>query len=223
MSDQSLVEALRPYSACDIADALVKLNVPDGGFLSGLAMWSPEFKAGATKIIGPAYTVQYVRHTSVSAEKQEEHYIDNVPAGAVIFISSPPHVVNSVYGGLMTARAKSCGAAGTVVDGRIRDLQEHRDQTYPVFARDTGTTAYYQALRLGTVGAPVRLQGLDQNIVVNPGDMIFGDLDGVICIPRDLVQAALQILPAQRAADEKIRRDIDEGAKFCDSSARHRG
>lgn len=67
------------FYRCDIADALVKLNVPDGGFLSGLAMWSPEFRAGTTKIIGPAYTVQYVRHTSVRAEKQEEHYVGAHP------------------------------------------------------------------------------------------------------------------------------------------------
>jgi regulator of RNase E activity RraA len=41
-------------------------------------------------------------------------------------------MVNSVYGGLMTARAKASGAAGTIVDGRICDLQEHRDLSYPV-------------------------------------------------------------------------------------------
>lgn len=58
---------------------------------------------------------------------------------------------------------------------------------------------------------------------MNPGDVIFGDLDGVICIPRTLVQEVLQILPAQTAADAKIRKEIDEGEKFGVSSARHRG
>ena len=58
--------------------------------------------------------------------------IDTVPPGSVVFVSSPPRLVNAVYGGLMTARAKAQGAVGTVVDGRIRDLQEHRDSEYPV-------------------------------------------------------------------------------------------
>lgn len=58
--------------------------------------------------------------------------IDQIPRGAVVFISSPPKTINAVYGGLMSTRAKYSGAAGTVVDGRIRDLQEHRDLEYPV-------------------------------------------------------------------------------------------
>lgn len=65
----------RNHYSCDIADALTRLNVPDGGFLSGLAMWSPKFREGTTKVIGPAFTVQYVRHTSVSTQRQEEHYV----------------------------------------------------------------------------------------------------------------------------------------------------
>jgi regulator of RNase E activity RraA len=56
--------------------------------------------------------------------------IDSVPAGAVIFISAPK-TVNAVYGGLMTRRARVSGAVGTVVDGRVRDLQEHRGLGYP--------------------------------------------------------------------------------------------
>lgn len=58
--------------------------------------------------------------------------IDSVPSGSVLFISAPPKTVCAVYGGLMSTRAKYLGAAGTIVDGRIRDLQEHRDLDYAV-------------------------------------------------------------------------------------------
>lgn len=54
-----------------------------------------------------------------------------IPAGSVVFISSP-NTVNAVFGGLMSNRAQASGAVGTVVDGRIRDLQEHRALGYPV-------------------------------------------------------------------------------------------
>ena len=57
--------------------------------------------------------------------------IDSIPEGAVVFISSPSRTINAVYGGLMSNRAKVSGAVGSVVDGRIRDLQEHRDLDYP--------------------------------------------------------------------------------------------
>lgn len=118
-------------------------------------MWSPERQNGNTKIIGPAYTVQYVSLNDTTSPKCDSHYvrsrpsisrlssfhilthhaqkIDSIPSGAVVFISSPK-TLNAVYGGLMSNRAQASGAAGTVVDGRVRDLQEHRGLGYPVKA-----------------------------------------------------------------------------------------
>lgn len=54
----------------------------------------------------------------------------------MVFVSAPPNIVNAVYGGLMSNRAKVAGAVGTVVDGRIRDLNEHRELDYPVCPRN---------------------------------------------------------------------------------------
>jgi hypothetical protein len=51
----------------------------------------------------------------------------------------------------MSNRAQYLGAVGTIVNGRVRDLQEHRDLDYPVFARDVGTTAPQEVLRVGKV------------------------------------------------------------------------
>lgn len=55
-----------------------------------------------------------------------------IPRGAIVFISQPPPQVNAVYGGLMTLRAQALGAAGVVIDGRVRDLGEHRTLKFPV-------------------------------------------------------------------------------------------
>lgn len=66
--------------------------------------------------------------------------IDSVPSGSIIFISAPSETVNAVYGGLMTTRAKALGVVGTIIDGRLRDLQEHRDLEYPVKASFQFTT-----------------------------------------------------------------------------------
>lgn len=51
----------------------------------------------------------------------------------------------------MSNRAKYSGAVGTIVDGRVRDLQEHRDLDYPVFARDVGTASPQELLRVSEV------------------------------------------------------------------------
>lgn len=51
----------------------------------------------------------------------------------------------------MSTRAKYSGAVGTIIDGRLRDLQEHRDLEYPVFARDVGTASPQELLRVSEV------------------------------------------------------------------------
>jgi regulator of RNase E activity RraA len=125
-------------------------------------MWSPQRQDGNARIVGPAYTVQYVLKGTHKPTNQG-HYvsvcfcfllvvlwqvsipdiseIDSVPAGAVIFISSPK-TVNAVYGGLMSHRAKASGAVGTVVDGRVRDLEQHRSLSHPVSGNESITYKY---------------------------------------------------------------------------------
>lgn len=57
----------------------------------------------------------------------------------------------------MSGRAKYSGAAGTVVDGYFRDLQEHRDLEYPIFAKDISTPSYYEVARPSEVGISYHL------------------------------------------------------------------
>ncbi|KAL2068491.1 hypothetical protein VTL71DRAFT_14828 [Oculimacula yallundae] len=216
-----IVAALRPFSTCDVADALVKLNHTHGGFLFGPTMWSPERQAGDTKIIGQAYTVQYVFLDNTDAPTVDSHYVDSIPAGAVLFISSP-RTVNAAYGGLMSTRAKASGAVGTVVDGIVRDLQEHRELGFPVFARDLGTTSPYGVMRVSGINVPVKLQNAEQDVAINPGDYIIGDVNGVICLPKRLAEKVINLIPSQVKADAMIARDIKEGLLFATASQNHR-
>lgn len=75
---QLLTDGLVRLNSCDVSDALCKLKVPHGGFLSGLTMWSPERQSGPTKIVGPAYTVEYVPLDDPSP-KHPTHYVGSFP------------------------------------------------------------------------------------------------------------------------------------------------
>ncbi|KAI9695197.1 MAG: hypothetical protein M1820_008833 [Bogoriella megaspora] len=222
MAAKSIVKALEPFTTCDVSDALLKLKYPHGGFLAGLTMWSPKRQEGPTKIIGPAYTVKYVRKNYENEPKASGHYIDSIPAGSVVYISGPPRMINAVYGGLMSTRAQASGAVGTIVDGRVRDLQEHRDLSYPVFARDIGTASPYEVARVSEINAPVFLQSEDQDAVINPGDYLIGDLNGVVLLPQGLAEKALELMQSQVEADDKIAQDIKAGKTFTESSKVHR-
>lgn len=61
-----------------------------------------------------------------------KNQIDQVPKDSVVFLSQPTPHINAVFGGLMALRAHQIGAAGAVVDGCLRDLQEHRQLNFPV-------------------------------------------------------------------------------------------
>ncbi|KAH7350602.1 ribonuclease E inhibitor RraA/Dimethylmenaquinone methyltransferase [Rhexocercosporidium sp. MPI-PUGE-AT-0058] len=221
MANDPITAQLQNFTSCDVSDALLKLAHPHGGFLSGLTLWSPQRQAGETKIAGRAYTVKYVLNSETEAPKLEGHYIDSVPQGAVIFVSSPK-VLNAVYGGLMTHRARASGAVGTVVDGRIRDLGEHREQGFPVFARDVGTASPYESVKVSAINVPVKLQSEDQDVTIHPGDYLIGDLDGVVCLPQELAEKVLELMPSQVKADVKVAEDLDRGVKFAEASKKHR-
>ncbi|KAL8905187.1 MAG: hypothetical protein Q9207_002779 [Kuettlingeria erythrocarpa] len=219
----AVMNELRKYTTCDVSDALLKLNHPHGGFLSGLTLWSPRRQEGPTRMVGQAFTVRYVPKDEEPMAKQEGHYIDRVPPGHVLFVSGPPGVVNALYGGLMSRRAKALGAVGTVVDGRVRDLQEHRDLEYTVFARDISSVSPQEKLRVGEVNEPVTLQSPEQpNTVIYPGDYLIGDLNGVVCLPIELAEGALALMPSQVEADERIAEDLAKGKGFEQASKERR-
>ncbi|KAK0656872.1 RraA-like protein [Cercophora newfieldiana] len=216
-----IVKALQEYTTCDVSDALCKLKYRNGGFLSGLTMWSPRRQEGDTKIVGPAYTVQYVPLDDPSP-KHPTHYIDSIPEGAVVFVSCPPKTPNAVYGGLMTTRAKASGAVGSVIDGRFRDLQEQREQNYPIFARDVGTAPPAELLKVAAVNVSVKLQTDEQDMTVRPGDYIIGDINGVVVLPKELAEAAIFLMAKQVAADSAMAVEIAKGMTFTEASKKFR-
>ncbi|KAK1142330.1 hypothetical protein N8T08_007881 [Aspergillus melleus] len=209
---QTITERLQQWGACDVADGLSKLNHPSGGFLEGLTLYSPDFQSGETKLIGQAFTVKFVPKSDVTAPKLEGNYIDMVPPSSVIFISQPPPQVNAVYGGLMTLRAQKLGAAGVIIDGRVRDLGEHRVAGFPLFAKSVGTTAGGSVCRPSETNVPVRLSSHDQpNAWIRPGDYLVGDLNGVVCLPQEMAEEVLDLIPGIAEADEKCAEGIRAG------------
>ncbi|KAI1453027.1 RraA-like protein [Annulohypoxylon moriforme] len=220
-SQDTIIRELQKYTTCDVSDALCKLKYRNGGFLSGLTMWSPQRQDGPTKIVGPAYTVKYVPLDDPSP-KHPNHYIDTVPKGAVIFVSCPRRTPNAVYGGLMSTRALVSGAVGSVIDGRFRDLQEQRELEYPIFARDVGTAPPAELLKVAAVNVPVKLQTDEQNMEVRPGDYLIADLNGVVVLPVELAEQVLPLMQKQVEADDNMAVEIRKGMTFTDASKRFR-
>ncbi|OPB45616.1 hypothetical protein A0O28_0078260 [Trichoderma guizhouense] len=120
-------------------------------------------------------------------------------------------------------RAQLLGAKGTIVDGRVRDLQEHRDLDYPVFARGIGTNAAAEVCFPSQINVPVRLNSTGQEAWIRPADILIGDLNGVVCIPKEALKSCLEILPDIVNADTKCAEDILKGQSFAEVLRKHKG
>ncbi|KAJ9618060.1 hypothetical protein H2204_013209 [Knufia peltigerae] len=224
--DPDHLQILQRYSSCDVADALLDLGVPEGGFLPGLVMWSPRQQDGHTRIAGPVWTVEYVR---VGKEKQAAtdqqpltpagHYVDSAPSGSIIFVSCPEDTLSACWGGLVTKRAKRLGVIGTVVDGRMRDLDEARHLDYPVFARQVAVARPTDDLKVHKVNQPVIFHDGHGARTIQPGDVIVADLNGTVLLPAQLLKATIQRLKKLSDVEEVKMRLLDQGISLTEASA----
>jgi hypothetical protein len=135
------IEALqKQYTACDIADALLKLKVPGAGFLPDL---KPAFTSAApssnkitiapvsTVIFGPKNSTDLSNYPAANIPTGK-HWVDLTVSDSIVVISQPGGQNNAVLGGIMALRAQVLGAKGVVVSGRVRDLDELEATGIPV-------------------------------------------------------------------------------------------
>ncbi|CAO3598830.1 unnamed protein product [Absidia cylindrospora] len=216
------LRALRKYSSCEIADALLKLGQrPWGGYVPDIDMWSPQRCSGDTRIVGPAFTVKLVEKENKTAPSLAQHFVDLATENSVIVVSAPSDVKNACWGGLMSAGAKARQVQGAVIDGRVRDLAEHRSMGFPVFAKSHSILPQNAFVRASETQIPVTLSG--SPVVVHPGDIMVADMDGVVCIPVDLVDSVISNCEKYTAIDEQCMKDIQKGFGVQETFKKYRG
>ena len=132
----------------------------------------------------------------------------------------------------MSAGAKAHGVLGVILDGRCRDISEHRSLLFPVFARGHSTLGQGTFSRPSELNVPILIEprGADDRGIgkflgteVNPGDVVLADLDGVVCVPRELVDVILVRCLKNREVDERCMEDIKDGKSIKETFKKWRG
>jgi regulator of RNase E activity RraA len=188
--------------------------VPHGGHLSGLKMYSPKISSGTSKIFGPAYTIRMVADSDTTSPRPDRHFADAIPSGSVVFVSQPEGFISACWGGLMSTRAQKAGAAGVVIDGRFRDINEHRELGIGLYARGMSILGSNSFTRSSELNVPLayRIKELSSaEISVRPGDLIMGDADGVVAIPPGMAEQCVELCEARWAIDEATRECLEKG------------
>jgi len=125
----------------------------------------------------------------------------------------------------MTLGAKSRGAIGAVVVGRCRDVTEHRAAGFPVFARAQSALGQRPFTRPSALNVRLTISSGSSwpDVEVNPGDWVVADEDGVVCVPREMLDRVSAIAERGRREDEKCRVDIVAGKGVQASFDKWRG
>jgi regulator of RNase E activity RraA len=126
--------------------------------------------------------------------------------GDVLLMDAGGDMHNAVVGGILTFYAALIGLAGVVIDGAIRDVAEIREREFPVYARGVTHRGPYKD-GPGEINVTVAVGGM----VVNPGDIVVGDQDGLLAIPQEGVGELIDKARGVLAAEAQTMRAMKEG------------
>ena len=193
--DPRLVAQFRKFATPDISDMLNRMYAVNS---------SIHCLTGAEhKLCGPACTVKVFPGDNLMVHKS----LDIAEPGDVIVVDAGGSTMNAVLGDLVSSKARHRGVAGFVVDGLIRDLPAIREfGDFPVFAR--GVTPIGPLHRgPGEINHPICCGG----IVIHPGDIIMGDLNGVVVIPLAISESLLASLRQKSASEAEYTAAVARG------------
>lgn len=137
-------------------------------------------------------------------------YIDDVPPGSVVVLDNGGRDNATVWGDILTEIAHRRGIAGTVIDGVCRDVALCLKLGYPVFAKDHWMRTGKDRVQVEATGVPVNIG----DVRVAPGDLLRGDADGVVVIPRDFEDRVLDTAEGIEQAEEAIREAVRGGMRL---------
>jgi 4-hydroxy-4-methyl-2-oxoglutarate aldolase len=190
-----------------LSDALDRLGIV--GQCYRIRPLDPDFR-----LAGRAYTVQYGAATNPPGTVGD--YIDDVPDRGVIVLANHGRDDATVWGDILTEIAHRRQLAGTVIDGVCRDTALSSKLGYPIYSRGHWMRTGKDRVQVETVNTPVTIG----NARVAPGDLLRGDADGVLVIPRAHEEAVLKAAEEIERTEQSIREAVRSGLRLDEARAK---
>ncbi len=148
---------------------------------------------------GPAFTCQGYPTGDIKSDDTPMliKMLESLTAHCVAVMSTGGDISSSHWGEIMTLSAKQRGCTGAVVDGGVRDTAYILKTHFPVFVKFYLPASSVSRFELKELQVPIRIG----DVCILPGDFIFGDVDGVVVIPKDLT------LDVLLESEEKMRNE----------------
>jgi 4-hydroxy-4-methyl-2-oxoglutarate aldolase len=191
-----------------ISDALDRLGI--AGQCLGIKPLDHRFR-----LAGRAFTILYGPASTPPGTVGD--YIDDIEPDTVIVLDNGGRENATVWGDILTTMAHRRGIAGTVIDGACRDVHLSLSLGYPIFSRS-------YSMRTGKDRVQVEATNCAVNIGdarVNAGDLLRGDADGVIVIPKEHEDKVLTIAEEIDAVESRILAAVKSGMKLVEARRQH--
>ena len=204
----AMVEAFRALPVANVSDCMSRM-------VAGGPRLRPMHKGGV--MAGPALTVKTRPGDNLMIHKS----IQLAKPGDIIVVDGGGDLTNALIGELMANSMIKAGVAGIVINGAIRDAGWIATHDFPVYAAGVTHRGPYKD-GPGEINCPLALDGM----VIEPGDLILGDEDGVVCVPFALLDEVLCATQAKHAAENVQMANILAGthdAAWVDASLRRLG
>jgi 4-hydroxy-4-methyl-2-oxoglutarate aldolase len=170
-------------------------------------------------VVGRAHTVlsHDVYEAPANPYDAEIAAIDSLQSGDVLVASTGGSTRTCFWGDLLSTASRARGARGAVIDGHVRDVRRIEQMGFPVFATGIRPVDSYGRGTVVGHGMPVNCGG----VVVNPGDIIFGDVDGIVAIPRQIADEVVARAREKVSGENNTRADLERGDYLRDVFARY--
>jgi regulator of RNase E activity RraA len=167
------------------------------------------------RLAGRAFTVLYGPSGKPSGTVGD--YIDEVPAGDVVVLDNGGRADATVWGDILTWVAHERRVAGTVIDGACRDTRLALDLPYPIFSRSYSMRTGKERVQVEAVGGTVNIG----DARCEAGDLLRGDSDGVVIVPRAHEAEVLAAAEEIDAVEQQIRDAVKRGLTLAEARRRH--
>lgn len=173
------------------------------------------------KVCGPAFTIWGIREPRYDADLPREDFdncalFDRLTPGCVVVINAEKDDTAGHWGEMMSYGARAAGAFGAVIDGGTRDKPGILGiENWACFARYTSPIESKKRWRPREIQIPIYVSGaLSKSLLVRPGDWIFGDVDAVIVIPKEILNEVTEKVMELSEKERLSRIDFNNGASF---------
>ena len=214
MLTEPLVQRLSKLYSAVLCDSLDRLGHRNQGLAHTIRPLFPE-----ARIIGAARTLLSVRQLGFPEHpyQKELEALDTVRPGDVIVFSTGNDLSAAVWGELLSTAARAKGAVGAVLDGLTRDAARIVMKTFPVFAQGISPYDSHGRSTVIAYDVPIECGG----VAVNPGDVMFADFDGVIVIPKNVLEPVLDWAETKATRERIVDEEFRKGRKVVEVFAEH--